>query len=179
MKRNIRTLITLSVATAVGVTATGCAFTQWTDRYYFGTADGPPVYENRTMTGIVILPFAIVGDIISAPVQVLLLAVMGDQWLYSKRTRGTFVSANDEKLRALGPEQREQLVAKLEQAMARAEAEGRKNVAFGIDAQGNVVEVKVTADQAREVTARADRFQQGAAGGYAVFSAGKVAPVAR
>src|SRR5687768_11598525 len=117
MKKSTRRIATSGLAIAMAVSVAGCAFTQWTDRYYFGTAGGPPVYEGRKVTGAVILPFAIVGDVITAPIQVILLAFMGDDWLYSKRQRGTFVSANDERFRSLGDEQKDQLIAQLEEKM--------------------------------------------------------------
>lgn len=173
MRKSFKPLVSACLAVAVATSMAGCAFTQWTDRYYFGTAGGPPVYENRTMTGVVILPFALIGDVITSPIQVILMAIMGDEWIYSKRTRATFVSSNDEALRSMEPAQREQLFARLEEAMVQAAAQGRRDVAFGIDAAGNVVEVPLTQEQAELISTRVNGYV-GSMGGYAALNGGKL-----
>ena len=63
---------------------TGCAFSQWTEHYYFGDYLNKPVYQNRIATGIAIMPFAMVADLVSFPVQGVLLIIKGDGFLYRK-----------------------------------------------------------------------------------------------
>jgi hypothetical protein len=75
--------LVLSSALAGGL-ITGCAFSQWTEHYYFGDYLNKPVYENRKATGIAIMPFAMVGDLVTFPVQGILLIIKGDQFLYKK-----------------------------------------------------------------------------------------------
>ncbi len=75
--------LALSSALAFGW-ITGCAFSQWTEHYYFGDYLHKPVYENRIATGIAIMPFAMVGDLVSFPVQAVLLIIKGDGFLYRK-----------------------------------------------------------------------------------------------
>lgn len=63
---------------------TGCAFSQWTEHAYFGDYLNKPVYENRKATGIAIMPFAMVADLATLPIQGILLIIKGDQFLYKK-----------------------------------------------------------------------------------------------
>src|SRR5260370_42610691 len=73
----------LSSALACG-SITSCAFSQWTEHAYFGDYLNKPVYENRKATGFAIMPFAMVADLATFPIQGILLIIKGDQFLYKK-----------------------------------------------------------------------------------------------
>ena len=153
--------VTVSVAL---MALAGCAFTQWTERYFIGDAVKAPVNDNRIWTGAVILPFALVGDIITAPVQIVLLVIFGDDWLYSKKTRasGTITAS----AAALGD--KDQALAMVDQATQdklRLEVERRVSalpqgtsglMAWGVGKDGKVVEMPLTATQEQALIARLD-----------------------
>lgn len=158
-----RWLRTLTVAVALSALA-GCAFTQWTERYFIGDAVKEPVHDNRIWTGAVILPFALIGDIITAPVQVVLLVIFGDDWLYSKKTRGSgTISSNvaglseqDQALAMVDQQTQDKLRREVEARVA-ALPEGRSGLmAWGVNKEGKVVEVPLTAEQELQLIARLD-----------------------
>jgi hypothetical protein len=67
----------------VGVSSLGCAFSQWTDHYFLATTGGRPVYPNRTVTGLMLVPLAFAADIVTFPVQAIVLVCGGDEILYT------------------------------------------------------------------------------------------------
>ncbi len=78
----VKSLRILSVlATLSGLS--GCAFTQWTDHAFLGTPECPPRHANRTWAFVLAAPPAIVGDIITAPIQAVMLASGGDFSIYA------------------------------------------------------------------------------------------------
>jgi len=128
----------------------GCAFTQWTDRAFIGTPSDPPDHANRAWIGAVVLPAAIVGDILSAPVQVVMLMVMGDWSLYHRSRHTAY-------------EQSASLLAGAEARFARLEGVDPKRMALGVDADGNVTEIAISADQHARLLARAETAATAAA----------------
>lgn len=153
-----------TVASVALLALGGCAFTQWTERYFIGDAIRAPVHENRIWTGAVILPFALVGDIVTAPIQVILLVIFGDEWLYSKKQRA--VSDTGKQAALLDDaDQKLAMVDKATQDKLRQEVETRLStlpqgqsglMAWGLDASGKLVEVPLTKDQEAQLMARLD-----------------------
>jgi hypothetical protein len=160
MRRWLRTL-TASVALSA---LAGCAFTQWTERYFIGDAVKVPVHENRIWTGAVILPFALIGDIITAPVQVVLLVIFGDDWLYSKKTRssGTItgsaasLSDKDQMLAMVDKDTQDKLRRDVEARIADLPQGKSGLMAWGVGKDGKVIEVPLTAEQENQLIARID-----------------------
>lgn len=80
----MRSVLVRSLVVSVALSAlSGCAFTQWTDHAYFGSPQDPPVHTNREWVGAVILPAAVLGDIVTAPGQVIALMILGDDGIYA------------------------------------------------------------------------------------------------
>ena len=63
----------------------GCVFTQWTDHAFYGSPDDPQTYPRREWAFNHLLPLAVVGDILTAPIQAVYLAIAGDDTLYRGR----------------------------------------------------------------------------------------------
>jgi len=108
----------------------GCMFTQWTDHAYFGSPQDPPIHAEQEWAGVVILPVAIVGDVITAPFQVIALLIAKDYGIYSPP-----------------PRQRASLGID-----AGEDAHGLR--VAGIDADGNVTEIALTHEQQVKLAAR-------------------------
>ena len=70
-----------AVSAALSLTS-GCMFTQWTDNAFFGVLEDPPTHHNREWVGVMVLPLAIAGDIVTAPAQVIALMITGDYGIY-------------------------------------------------------------------------------------------------
>jgi hypothetical protein len=120
-----------AVSAALSLTS-GCMFTQWTDNAFFGVLEDPPTHHNREWVGIMVLPLAVVGDIITAPGQVIALMVTGDYGIY-QGTDGR-ISLNEDP-------SKEMRVA-------------------GLDANGKVVsEIALTAEQKLELATRIQSSQ--------------------
>ena len=116
----------IAVSAALSLTS-GCMFTQWTDNAFFGVLEDPPTHHNREWVGVMVLPLAIVGDIVTAPGQVIALMITGDYGIY-QGTDGR-ISLNEDPSREL-------------------------RVA-GLDAEGRIVsEIALTPEQKLELAAR-------------------------
>jgi hypothetical protein len=116
----------LGVSAALSLTS-GCMFTQWTDNAFFGVLEDPPSHYNREWVGVVVLPLAVAGDIITAPVQVIALMITGDYGIYQ---------GNDGRISLNEDPSRQMRVA-------------------GLDADGKVVaEIALTPDQKLELAGR-------------------------
>ena len=116
MRNGLKT-IAFMTCLAMALHLPGCAFSQWTEHYYFGDYLHKPVYRDHVATGVAILPFALVGDVVTAPIQLLLLVFKGDDFLYRKSSvvsRDFFTTREtrtDAGLAELSPGQRSELEA--------------------------------------------------------------------
>ena len=73
----------LAVSAALSLTS-GCMFVQMTDHAFIGSPNDPPTHHERQWIGAVVLPLAVVGDIITAPGQVIALMIVGDFGIYAR-----------------------------------------------------------------------------------------------
>jgi hypothetical protein len=116
----------VAVSAALSLTS-GCMFTQWTDNAFFGVLEDPPTHHNREWLGIMILPLAVTGDIVTAPFQVVALMVTGDYGIY------------------MGTDGR----------MSMNEDPAREMRVAGLDAEGKIVtEIALTPEQKLQLAAR-------------------------
>jgi hypothetical protein len=77
--RLIRT-VTMGVVTSLIVS--GCILSRGVDHAFLGMTVAHPKYENRKITGLVLIPFSLALDIATFPIQAVLLAVLGDKFPY-------------------------------------------------------------------------------------------------
>jgi len=104
-------------------------FVQWTDHAFIGSPSDPPTHADRQWAGAVILPLAIAGDIITAPGQLIALLVTGDYGIYARPNREVIIYQQESRL------------------------EDGLRVA-GLDADGNVTEIRLSEQQRSELAAR-------------------------
>lgn len=167
MQSSVRRVVGAMVAIAMACGVSGCALTQWTDRYFFGTAGGPPVYEHRVVTGMVIVPFALAVDLVTFPIQAILLAIMGDDFLYThkSRTGQPMASAKDvvtqPGLANLSADVKARLVADLDARIHQAELKGEKLPALAVTLDGHLVELDLSAEQQQALRDRVSAQGQG------------------
>jgi len=152
----------LAVPVAVSVLS-GCAFTQWTDNAFIGSPDDPPTHANREWAGAVLLPLAITGDIIFAPVQVIVLLVTGDYGIYARSNaplpKASLLDADGNAVRVASAT----TVDELSRAVASKAHHGEALAAWSIDAQGNLAEYALSPQQQALLLARASQVRQQAA----------------
>ncbi len=145
----------------------GCAFSQWTEHYYFGDAIHKPVYSNRVSTGVAILPFALVGDVVTAPIQLLLLVFKGDDFLYRKSSvmgggRDFFTSrenASSSGLASLSSSQRTELENKVASQIEALDGSSQKVTALGVLPDGSVRTVSLSGEALEQLRERAQPEQ--------------------
>jgi hypothetical protein len=139
--RMVALKVMLVAALALGTC--GCALTRWTDRQFLGTAGGAPVHEGRMVTGLFLVPIALVGDVVSFPVQAVVLVVAGDDALLPppKRRPADFGRAVD--ARAL---------ASLQAIQTQMSGPGAR--VYGVDATGQVVPLVLGRERVERLVAR-------------------------
>ena len=144
-----------AVAVALSVLS-GCAFTQMTDQGFFGSPEDPPSHADREWAGVVILPFAMVGDIISSPVQLLVLLITGDYGIYRGLPERAAIAPNRYASRLDGhdgglavPDQaaREELLSSVATRLSAQPTRSTSLTVWGIDAGHNVMEIPLTSQQ--------------------------------
>lgn len=123
----------LVVSVALSMTS-GCMFTQWTDHAFIGSPQDPPRHPDHTWATAVVLPFAMVGDIVTAPGQLIALLIMGDYGIYATHEGGKV-------------------------SMIEPEAAGLDLRVASIDADGKASEITLTRVQRLQLV---ERLQSGA-----------------
>jgi len=133
----------VTALTALALGSSGCVFTRWTDRQFLGTTGGTPLHEGRTVTGLVLVPLALVGDLVTFPVQAVVLVFAGDDALLPppKRRPADFARAVD--ARAL---------ARLQ--AIQAQMSGPVARVYGVDADGRVVPLPLGTERVETLVAR-------------------------
>ncbi len=140
----------------------GCAFTQWTDHAFIGSPSDPPTHPNREWAGAVILPLAVTGDILTTPIQLVMLLIMKDDGIYAawnkpkQARRDPLPGEAKTRLAMTGDASADRLLAEVDARLAEQGAGAAHATAWGIDAEGNVTAVSLSADQRARLLARAD-----------------------
>lgn len=130
----MRTLqLRLCAVAAAASVASGCAFTQMTDRSFFGSPDAPPMHADRQWVGAFVLPLAAAGDIVTGPFQFIVLLIGGDDALYMKDPRGFTMLQSD------GSDLRLATAGLLDEGTVAKATPG----VWGIDAAGRLVPVEI------------------------------------
>jgi hypothetical protein len=124
----------------------GCALTRWTDRSFLGTTGGDPRHRRRVLTGIVLVPFAIVGDVVTAPLQVIVLIIGGDDALSPKEGPRRDLGSLDERART-----------DLRAVHVAMTARCSPPALYGVDHAGNVLSLAVSQDRVDRALAWVDR----------------------
>jgi hypothetical protein len=139
----IMTAAKVIIAAALALGSSGCALTRWTDRQFLGTTGGAPVHEGRMVTGLILVPVALVGDLVTFPVQAVVLVVAGDDALLPppKRRPADFGRAVD--ARALASLQAIQ-----------TQMTGPSARVYGVDAEGHVLPLALDRERVETLVAR-------------------------
>jgi hypothetical protein len=103
---------------------------------------------------LVLIPFAFAADVISFPLQLVALAIWGDDYLLPfERPKPPPLTGPDESFwLGLAPESRSSLQAILIERTVRGE-QGKEAV-FGLTADGKWVEIEVGSEQSQQLLAR-------------------------
>jgi hypothetical protein len=132
------------IAVTLALGSTGCLMTRWTDRYFLGTTGGDPVYEGRIATGIVLAPVAIAVDVVTFPVQAVVLVFAGDDALRPSPPRK----------RGIGLTVKARSLAQLEIIHEQTTRSRDAPSLYGLDDSGNLIPLGLDQARAAELVAR-------------------------
>jgi hypothetical protein len=161
-KRNGLKTIAFMTCLAMALYLPGCAFSQWTEHYYFGDYAHKPVYRDRVATGVAIMPFALVGDVVTSPLQLLLLVFKGDDFLYRKSSvvnRDFFTTRENSSstgLAELTPNQRSEVEATVASQIDGLDGSSQTVAAVGVMTDGTVRQVALSPEEMEQLKERVD-----------------------
>ncbi|MHB8878107.1 MAG: hypothetical protein ACYC8T_30790 [Myxococcaceae bacterium] len=143
-----RRLKIAAVVTLVALLA-GCAFTRLTDRAYLGVGTPGPTHPGRIYTGLFLLPIAVAADVVSAPAQLIAMAIWGDDFLVPFEKQAPHIDLScpgggADPFYGLTPEERKLLQGTLS-----------RGGVLGLTADGQWIEIPATAEQRQQLIARA------------------------
>lgn len=153
MRYHLLRIAILSVA--ISLLTAGCIVSQSIDRAFLGMSTNRPAYHDRKVAGFILLPVAFAVDIVTLPIQAVLLMIFGDNFPFNdKAARSPAALDHDLNFQKLTDEQR---------AMARAELTSlvqsgavSVNNALALCEDGHWVLIPLSAEARAALSARAN-----------------------
>jgi hypothetical protein len=156
MKSQMMKVVALGVATTL--LNTGCMLSRVVDRAFLGITVQRPNYADRKTTGIFLLPFTFAIDVVTFPIQALLVVILGDNFPFTDPPNSL------QQLYALEQHPQFQRLGEAEQAVARAELQqlieqGKltPSTALGLGEDGHWTLVELNAEARSQLIARAQQ----------------------
>jgi hypothetical protein len=151
---------TLALTMVTVLFSTGCMMSRLVDRAFLGITVRRPAYVDRKTTGVFLLPFTFAIDVVTFPIQALLVVILGDNFPFTEPTDSL------QSMRAMLDNPRFKQLGEPEQAIARAELEQlildkklTPNTALGLGEDGHWTIVELTAEARSQLIARAQQPQ--------------------
>lgn len=92
-----RILLRATAAALAFSMMSGCLLTRLTDRAFLGVSARKATYEYRIGTGIFILPFAWAVDVATFPIQMLIVVIVGDDFIFGRdRAQARMIAMRDQ-----------------------------------------------------------------------------------
>lgn len=147
----------LAVGTAVALFASGCMLSRAVDRAYLGISVRRPQYTDHRSTGVFLLPFTFAVDIVTFPIQAILVVILGDGFPFNdaNETSAVIVLRDDPRFQKLSPAQQAVAVEELERLLA--DGQVTRNTALGLGDDGHWARVAVTDEAREQLIARAQQ----------------------
>lgn len=156
MKSRMMKVVALGVATTLF--NTGCMLSRVVDRAFLGITVQRPTYADRKTTGVFLLPLTFAVDVVTFPIQALLVVILGDNFPFSDPPNSL------EQMYALEQDPRFQQLGEAERAVARAELQqlieqGKltPSTALGLGEDGHWTLVELSAEARSQLIARAQQ----------------------
>jgi hypothetical protein len=155
-------LLRASILGLLAVFSSSCILSRLTDRAFVGFTVKRPSYSDRKITGLLLLPITFALDVATFPLQVILLAVAGDDFILGpdpekgdKSPQGEYVMnlKADPRFESLSAQARAQALAELEAMIERGELD--RSTALGLTEDGHWVKVALTAEARAQLLERA------------------------
>ena len=149
-------LFRASVVGLLAVFAQSCILSRLTDRAFVGFTVKRPTYSDRKTTGLVLLPITFALDVATFPIQLILLAIAGDNFIlgrddsdesYSRKMPGYIVQLeSNPAFQKLSAEQQQTAITEFETLVASGALD--PTAALGLTEDGHWMQVPLT-DEAR------------------------------
>lgn len=157
MRRARHFVAALAIA-ALAVSSSGCILSRLTDRAFVGIHTKRATYPDRMVTGLFLLPITAALDLATFPIQAILLAIAGDDFvLGSDNTANAaqlmYSMSTNPKFQQLSQEQQVQAVAELD-AMVKS-GQMTKGTVLALTEDGHWVAVETDAEARSQMLARA------------------------
>lgn len=148
MRSRLIRIVTLGVL--IAFVTTGCMLTRGVDRAFFGMTVTSPKYQDRKVTGLILLPIAFALDVVTFPLQAVLVLIFGDNFPYKDYAS---VLNDNPQFQKLSSERKALALAEIEELL-RSRAVSM-NTALALCEDGHWVLVKINDEQRAQLLARA------------------------
>jgi hypothetical protein len=152
----------IAVSLALGIFASGCILSRAVDRAFIGATVKRPSSPDRLVTGIVLLPFTAAIDLVTFPIQAIIVAIVGDTFPFGKDQDVTYTITSslqgDPRFQTLGQQEQKIAMEELEQLIKSGQMRGNA-AALGED--GHWVLVPMSEEAKNQALARANAPVEG------------------
>ena len=158
-----RLMRVVGLGTAVALLSSGCMLSRAVDRAFLGISVRKPQYQERKTTGVFLLPFTFAIDLVTFPIQALLVVILGDGFPYNDATEpaSSIVLNENPQFRRLSTEQQALALAELRQLISSGQV--TKDTALGLTEDGHWMIAQVSPEVRAQLIARAGQDQSSVA----------------
>lgn len=149
-----RLIQTVSLGVVTSLLVTGCILSRGVDRAYLGMTVTHPTYEHRKTTGLILIPISFALDVVTFPLQALLLVIFGDNFPYKDRSSLEASVLNDNPRFQKLPRERKALALAELKELLQSQAVSM-NTALVLCEDGHWVPVKINDEQRTQLLTRA------------------------
>ncbi len=146
-----RLIQALTLGVVLSLVATGCIVSRTVDRAFLGWTVRQPKYDDRKTAGVILLPFSFAVDVVTFPIQAILLAIFGDDFPFDD-TKGVSALNDNPQFRNL-PDDRKALALNEFRELVRSGSVTR-NTALVLRGDGHWERVLITDEQRAQLYAR-------------------------
>ena len=149
---------TLAISMATVLFSTGCMMSRLVDRAFLGITVRRPTYIDRKTTGVFLLPFTFVLDVVTFPIQALLVVILGDNFPWNDPVdslMNVHAMLDTPAFHQLGEEQ--QAIARAELKQLVLDKKLTPNTALALGEDGHWTLVELSADTRNQLIARASQ----------------------
>ena len=153
----MRRLLVASLSLMVLATSSGCILSRLTDKAFVGLHVKRPTYNDRLVTGILLLPITAAVDLVTFPIQVIVLAIAGDDFIVGRDEADPaqlmYAMNTNPSFQKLDQQQQETAVAELD-AMIKS-GQITRGTALALTEDGHWLVIDLTPEARNQMLARA------------------------
>jgi hypothetical protein len=144
-----RSMRVLALGVAVALLTSSCMLSRAVDRAFLGISTRKAANLDRRTTGIFLLPFSFALDVVTFPIQALLVVILGDGFPFNDAadTTSTIALQSDPRFQQLAPHRQAMALAELRALVDRGAVTTHTALGLGEDGHWAVVALS---DDARE-----------------------------